>query len=238
MRIVRIFEGLGNQMFQQALLISLRKSSGEPVFADISDYKRISRHNGYELERVFGIKNIIATNKEILRYTYRCNNPIIQKIYRKLSFFRYGDIKERYFERYIPNLVQKHRHGYYDGYWQCYEYFKPFKEEIISNFQFKNPLVGKNKEIASEIMAESYSVSIHVRRGDYLMSWRYNGLCGIDYYQKAIDHIKELINKPICFYVFSNDIDWCKLNLTPLLKDSKCKFVDWNTEWILTSTCN
>ena len=57
MKIVKILGGLGNQMFQYALYISLKhKCNGETVKIDTSCFRGYPLHNGYELERVFGIK--------------------------------------------------------------------------------------------------------------------------------------------------------------------------------------
>lgn len=228
MKIVRFLGGLGNQMFQHALLLSLREASGESVYADIFDYDRYEQHNGYELERVFGIKNPIATTKQISKYSFFCHNKLLQNIYTKLSFFRYGDIKERHNYKFYPNLINKHRNGYYDGYWQSYLYFEKYKDIIISEFTFKNKLEGKNKQLAEEICNNTGSVSIHIRRGDYLKVPIYAGLCQLDYYKKAINYIKETISINICFYIFSDDVAWCKENLGNILLDSNHRYIDWN----------
>ena len=59
------------------------------------------------------------------------------------------------------------------------------------------------------------SVSIHVRRGDYLtnpVTFQTHGLCDIDYYKKAIDEILDLVDKPH-FFIFSDDQSWAKSNI-------------------------
>lgn len=56
------------------------------------------------------------------------------------------------------------------------------------------------------------SVSIHVRRGDYINNSIVNkihGVCSIDYYKNASELISQNIRNPI-FYIFSDDINWCK----------------------------
>ena len=56
---------------------------------------------------------------------------------------------------------------YYDGYWQHEEYFCDVKETIWEAFSFPEPADGQNKEIIALLRA-SESVSLHVRRGDYV----------------------------------------------------------------------
>lgn len=74
-----------------------------------------------------------------------------------------------------------------------YEIAKRQKEEINSN--------GKQL------------VSIHVRRGDYLLPQHHHFcILGIDYYRDALEYFLNDIEK-YHFVVFSNDIEWCKENL-------------------------
>ena len=59
------------------------------------------------------------------------------------------------------------------------------------------------------------SVSLHIRRGDYVTSKtvaeRY-GLCSLDYYRRAVDHIVQRAPSPHLF-VFSDDPQWVQENL-------------------------
>ena len=82
-------------------------------------------------------------------------------------------------------------------------------------------------ELNERLNNEENSVGIHIRRGDYLKNWKYRGLCGIDYYQKAIAYILEHIKSPK-FFLFSDDINWVKENISPLLKGYNVTFVNWN----------
>ena len=73
------------------------------------------------------------------------------------------------------------------------------------------------------------SVSIHVRRGDYLKSRLYKNICEVDYYRNAIIKAKEIVGKEAHFYFFSNDIEWCTNHLSDLIDDNHFHKVDWNT---------
>ena len=87
------------------------------------------------------------------------------------------------------------------------------------------------------------SVSIHVRRGDYVNHPLFGGICDKAYYQRAITYIQE---KTDCDYyiIFSNDIKWCEENLSALLMGKNVVFVNWNKgkdsyqDMYLMSRCN
>ncbi|MDO8610808.1 MAG: alpha-1,2-fucosyltransferase, partial [bacterium] len=61
-------------------------------------------------------------------------------------------------------------------------------------------------------------ISIHVRRGDFITNKANPQFIGLDYYKSAINKINKLVNNPL-FFVFSNDIPWCKTNLSSLADD-------------------
>jgi hypothetical protein len=73
-------------------------------------------------------------------------------------------------------------------------------------------LSGKAASLAQNIQATK-AVCVHVRRGDYLTpKGQFLGFVGTDYYERAIALLKTKIDAPH-FYVFSDDIDWCKQSL-------------------------
>ena len=71
---------------------------------------------------------------------------------------------------------------------------------------------------------ETNSISIHVRRGDYLKNPQYFDICNTVYYRKAIGLIKEKTDNAR-FYVFSDDIQWVKENLE---LPQNTVYVNWN----------
>nr|WP_241214337.1 hypothetical protein [Vibrio alfacsensis] len=58
MKIVNVVGGLGSQMFAYALYLSLKErfSDQESIHLDTSFYRKNKQHNGYELERLFDVK--------------------------------------------------------------------------------------------------------------------------------------------------------------------------------------
>lgn len=224
MRIVKISGGLGNQMFQYALMIGLQETFKEEVYADTSSYKNYNLHNGLELERIFPIS---------LKQAKR--NPLLaRKLTLSRSLNRYlpficGDCQFEYPDfRFVDNIYNpRSKKRFYAGYWHNYQYIKPFRAEIMKAFTFKIPLDQKNQEVI-DIISKQNSVGIHIRRGDYLKEAQYQGICTLEYYKKAIDLVRGVLKDPV-YYLFSNDMEWCKENITPLINGSKAVYVDWNT---------
>ena len=110
----------------------------------------------------------------------------------------------------------------HDGYMQDRKF-------IGNNFSllFKSlELSGKNIELIKRLKSEN-SVSIHIRRGDYL--WQkeaeiFGNICTDEYYKRAIQAVCQTIDNPL-FVFFSNDPDYVK----ELYKLENMLVVDWNT---------
>lgn len=115
--------------------------------------------------------------------------------------------------RIIPSLSMKANTEYSSKYLLINAY-QPnllfyLNEEKIKFRPFK--LDEVNRRLLNSIKMES-SVSIHVRRGDYLFGqYRdiYSNICTLAYYQKAVDKCKGILESPR-FFVFSDDIEWAR----------------------------
>jgi hypothetical protein len=117
---------------------------------------------------------------------------------------------------------------YLHGYWQSELYFKSFERIIREDFTFREPLDERNSILAAEIHRTS-SVSLHVRRGDYISDNKTSnimGVCSLKYYQDAIKYISQKIDNPV-FYIFSDDIEWVKREL---IISFPCVYIDFNQQ--------
>ena len=100
------------------------------------------------------------------------------------------------------------------GYWQSEKYFKDYEDVIRSDFTFGYPLDAPNSATAREIEATT-AVCVSVRRGDYVTNpdvRRYHGVLSLEYYRSAAELIQRRV-PDAHFFVFSDDIDWCRANL-------------------------
>lgn len=203
--------GLGNQMFQYALALVIR-AKGFECGIDTSLYKITKMHNGYELETAFGIKE---KRKESLLHRF-----ILRLLVRfQIQPFIVTDKKDIRTSWNLPS------YAYLYGYWQAESYFKQNKSLIKEAFQFKN--IDKKNSLIADRMLNTESVSLHIRRGDYLLVEQYCGICTEEYYQNAIAYIRKKISNP-CFYVFSNDMHWSKNFLKQY--DISATYIEHNQE--------
>lgn len=224
-------------MFQYALYYALY-ARGVDAYIDTSWYVRHNCHNGYELNRVFNIQGNYANSLDVKRLAENDQN-ILWRVWhrlirRKETFFcKYGKDAIHFFPE-VFELDEK----YLSGYWQSEKYFMLEEDDIRKVYCFSEFGDSFNIELSQKIR-EYNSVSIHVRRGDYLQEPLLNGICDEKYYDSAVNALQEQIPNPH-FFIFSNDIDWCKNHF----KMEKVTFVDRNAgqnsyrDMHLMSLCN
>lgn len=243
MKIIKFYGGLGNQMFQYAMLTAIKERWGGEVLMDTSLYSSYGLHNGFELHDVFDITAKEATPEQIKQLSFYTTNYRLSRIYHYALPSRRTEFKERTFGKYYPEVMDIEGDMLYEGYWQHWEYFHPYKEAVVKEFALKNPLDSQNSDFYHDMLAKQNAVSVHVRRGDFLNKRIYKGLCGKDYYQKAIAEAKRIAGDDADFYFFSNDLPWCRENLSDLIAAEHFHAVDWNTgkdsfkDMILMSAC-
>lgn len=220
MLIMKLQGRLGNQMFQYALAKQLQHL-GKKVKIDNSQLKY---NNDYNELGIFGADLEEATPEEVAKYG-DCNKSLLNKILRHTIGYKKSHYLEKGMEIHpeVFDLDEK----YLDGYWQTEKYFKGIENDIRKLYQFPlddNPL---NLEIKKK-MAETTSVALHIRRGDYLskeVKKLYGTPCDEAYYQKAISYFVEKYGD-VHFFVFTNDREWVRENFRTA---GEKIFVDWNS---------
>lgn len=121
------------------------------------------------------------------------------------------NINER-FTGFWEKITKPKGRLYLDGYWQSEKYFKDIRQILLKDFTLKKETNNFLK--LKKLIAKTNSVSIHIRRGDYVKraaTGRYHGVLVLDYYQKALELIGKKIKNPH-FFVFSDDPLWVKGN--------------------------
>jgi hypothetical protein len=101
------------------------------------------------------------------------------------------------------------------GYFQNVSEFENVIDEVKDQFTFKNSFPENIQNLSSQIEKIESSVCLHVRRSDYVNNPKANavhGVIGIEYYNTAMELIQLKYKNPV-YYVFSDDIEWCKDNL-------------------------
>ena len=229
MIIVKLMGGLGNQMFQYALGRNLSIKKKTDLFLDntlLGNPSHTMTPRNYELG-IFNIEASIAPKNLLKMVPSSRRNKIrstFHKIFNKQPLITYMKEQTINFDNQILDLPDN---VYLDGYWQSEKYFSDISEVIRNDFLIQTNPSQINQKILDSI-EECNSVSIHIRRGDYVTNpktRRIHYICDEEYYRKSINQIHEKVKNPY-FFVFSDDIDWAKHNIT---SESPIIFISHNS---------
>ncbi|MDB9851840.1 alpha-1,2-fucosyltransferase [Amylibacter sp.] len=204
----RIRGGLGNQLFQYCAARTLADQLGVSLGLDIREF---GYNSPYEMSlKYFNI-----------RANFNPPELIKQKKDGKIAFIfdkLVGNQKNVYKEKSLMfnnNLFSKVDGTYLKGYWQSEKYFIENKKNILKDISFIKSPDKLNLSNLKEIKNTS-SVSLHIRRGDYVTNSTYNsihGICDLRYYMKAIEYFIDKLGMGIKVFVFSDDPNWVIENL-------------------------
>lgn len=215
MVIIQLAGGLGNQMFQYALYLQLKSLGRDVKIDDVSGF--VEDRQRVPVLAPFGAVYERAERKELRKMLD--SSPLLHaRIRRKLC----GRRKKSYFEedkRYRPAVLEWDD-IYLEGYWQTEKYFKPVSKQVREIFdadRLRPYLEERLSETGRRILedwqekiAGTESVSVHIRRGDYLLPQNqalFGGICTEEYYRTAMERMRK--EHPDCtFYLFSNDKKW------------------------------
>ncbi|MGC5703638.1 alpha-1,2-fucosyltransferase [Pseudomonas sp. NFXW11] len=217
MIIAHLIGGLGNQMFQYAAARALSVRKDTQLLLDLSSFETYNLHQGFELNKIFNAPVETAKNTDIKNVLGWKSPRLIRRALQRseLGWLRSNNfIIEPSFE-YWNGISHASENSYLMGYWQSERYFQDIESTVRNDFSFKLELSDINLELAKKI-AQSNSVSLHVRRGDYVNNEKNKSIyssCSIEYYQSAINHISQYVTEPE-FFIFSDDIEWAKSNLS------------------------
>ena len=211
MIIVQVAGGLGNQLQQYALY---RKfvSMGREARLDVSWFREMEKKD----------KEVVTTKRKFeLGYFDRlvcetCTKEEKEKLIGSEGLS--GKLRRRFLastvhwfhesKMYHPELLD-FEDMYLSGYFACEKYYSDILYDLREKIQFpksNNPL---NEQMALE-MRNCDSVSVHLRRGDYLNpenAGMFGGICTEAYYENAIKMIKEEVPEAH-FYLFSDDVPY------------------------------
>lgn len=209
MIIVRLMGGLGNQMQQYALykkFIALGKNAKLDLsWFDESVQKNVLAKRDVEIDRFNGVKYETCTDEE--RESILGKSDFLSKLFRKLS----NKPSNRYQEsRIYDKALLECDNTYIEGYFACEYYYSELFNELRNEFVL--PVKEDLAEISDEIR-NCNSVSIHIRRGDYLDAANravFGNICTDAYYESAIKYIIDntVEAEGLVFYIFSDDTEY------------------------------
>jgi hypothetical protein len=231
MIITYIYGGLGNQMFQYAIGRKLSLLHHTELKLNTNWFQTEITGTSvreYELHH-FNLNAQFATNDDLIKVTDPFKNPFLRRAFFKWQshkpYYKRRLIEEKHFH-FDENVLKAGKSASLTGYWQSEKYFLDIQETLRKDFVFREPLDGKNKEIA-ELIKNTQSVSLHVRRKHYVPQpplKEVHGTCPPEYIFSTIQYMRQKVSNPV-YFIFSDDIQWCNENLE--LPGEK-HFIDFN----------
>ncbi|MFO7681747.1 MAG: alpha-1,2-fucosyltransferase [Chloroflexota bacterium] len=216
MVITRLAGGLGNQMFQYAAARQLAQRLQTTLKLDISYYDT-QQLRTYALSP-FNIQESFASAAELAQIRGTGQNKVAKLFFHARQmfklFYRWTVLRESRVMPVNKQLWTVTGDVYLDGYWQSQQYFLDIASLIRQEFTLKTAPDHYSEELTKHI-TNNQSVSIHIRRGDYVANLHTNqlhGTCSIAYYQTSAAHIAQKVERPF-FFIFSDDPAWAKENL-------------------------
>jgi hypothetical protein len=196
--VVSLCGGLGNQLFQYAFALGLRERFPDrEIVLDVSSYENIRCHNGFELEK----------QKDF---------PVIKKLPRR-DFVKISD-----------GALDYSRLGedvWFSGYWQSTRYLSEAVRKRLSAFLFETYTFSDENLALVQQIGSCQSVSLHVRRGDYVDNPLHGNIANKEYFNNAVAEVVRTHKAPE-FFVFSEDRVWCAENI--FFGGHPVSFVNWN----------
>jgi len=186
--------GIGNQMFQYAFGQLQKYTTGVEVGYDISWFKVLPKNC---TPRSFGLDRF---NVQI-QFSKFLNQRIFQE-------------KEVWDDSWL-----KLKEGNFVGYWQFIDSYLPILSQLQTSFQLKEELYTEDYLRLRKQIKSGKSVSLHVRRGDYLTTPGFS-VIPLRYYFDALWETEGDV------FIFSDDIAWCKDHFKQEYFTRKITFVD------------
>lgn len=220
MIVVKLFGGLGNQLFQYAYGKKISLKTKQKLYLEIEygfkndPYKRKYNLSPFKIQENLLKNDPISIDLNYLSIDKKHGQGKIKNFLLGLKRRNWQLITEKNLE-FEHSIKFTKKHSYLDGYWQSENYFKDVRDEIINEIQLKVPLKNENA-LLSKKMSEVISVSLHIRRmhGVKMIGKNHHEIHGgleFSYYYKALEILADK-HPNLELFVFSDDIEWAKEN--------------------------
>ncbi len=216
--------GLGNQLFQYACGRALALRNGQKLALDVTGYT-YQKPGSVETPRSFSLSPFAINVDEIIQTPHSGDHThpspsgeisLWTRIIRKITGNYHIGWDPSFFKK-INAEAKAGKDIYLDGFWWSENYFSDASNAIREDLKLKSPLSPRAQEMSRIIeQSESIPVSIHIRRGDYVLDPRtnaYHGVCSKEYYDRALAHLVSQTGPRIQIFIFSDDIAWVKENM-------------------------
>lgn len=218
MIIVKLMGGLGNQMFQYAFGKALALKHQTELKLDTSALASATIQEGYTPRNfqldLYNINASYASQEDMRKYQKNKLGKLLNMFLFYLPFkINNLYIREPYFG-FFKKALQAPSNSYIDGYWQSEKYFNSIRAHLLKDFMPVKALSAQTQSLAERIRS-CQSVSIHVRRGDYVSSainLKLFESCTELYYTLAMNKVIAKAPNAV-FFIFSDEPEWFKKNI-------------------------
>jgi Glycosyl transferase family 11 len=209
--IVRLKGGLGNQLFQYAFGRAAALKYGSTLLLDtrlLSTKDPTITPREYALGP-FRIAAGLLADSQARQFGARTSRIGLWLARRGVGGRDCKYVLERGLSYDATALDDVKSNAIFEGYWQSEKYFLQFAAPIREELSItESPAL----RLACDDVAGEESVSVHVRRGDYVENAgasAMHGVCPLSYYEACFDHIESVVRKPR-YYLFTDDPEWAK----------------------------
>lgn len=208
--VVRISDGLGNQMFQYAFAYALAKKTDVQVLIDPLFWGTSLRK--YQLEE-FQVTNtkrlVLKTWDYILGFGPRNGRRFKDRYRQHLIKRKYHLIQEKQIMHYDNSMFEQTESVFYMGFWQAPEYFEAYYEELKKEFTRKGSISSEALKY-QQLIREDISVALHIRRTDYVRQ-EGNVTLKFDFYREALEKMQDQLGA-FQLFIFTDDKEFVREN--------------------------
>lgn len=207
--VARLVGGLGNQMFQYAAACGLAYEQEAHVLMDVSAFEDYGLRP-YELGRLCVPQDIQTMGLGHSRPGRSLNASFIRRLTRRASQ-RGAAYREPHFHFDKNFFALSGKEIRLDGYFQSPLYFAGCEGVLRERFRPAEPLGAAAQGWSDHIGASRCSVSLHVRRGDYVSNpgtAAVHTTLGDGYYRRATELMRRILGEEVEFFLFSDAPDF------------------------------
>ena len=232
MIITNLIGGFGNQIFQFAAGLATARATSQTLRFTSDGFNSYALHHGLHLDQAFELSLEYVSDAALRQCIGAWRSPVqLRRIVARMPWLQGENFLVEPSPSWWPELRTRCRHGaYLHGYWQSERYFDDHKPALRAALRWRRPLEGRNAEISRAIAAADHSISLHVRRGDYLANKKNKSIyasCTPEYYIAAVERLAQRTGAQApTVFAFSDDPAWVMQVLAPRIPG--LVFVDHN----------
>jgi len=215
--IIKPIGGLGNQIFQFCFAVLISKITSRILVVDNSRFVLYKKFKPY-LEQIVNNNYQNCFSKKFFLINFFSNFKIISKHCYDKNIFNItsGDIAQI--------VKDNNQFLILDGYWQSFK--------LLDQLSPQKFLEIFNDMFSKKVKKKSQDICMHIRRGDYYNDrdvLKTHGILELSYFSNAMIRFEKKLNDNVFFYIFSDDIEFCK-KLVFLQNRKNVKFFESSNE--------